>query len=103
MYARMTLLEIDTLRSSMDEALARFRRDVAPALREQPGYRGVYVMSSPEGKGALLSLWDTESQASGEADGFYTAALEQFATIFRAPPGRERYEVVFVDEVAPTG
>jgi hypothetical protein len=103
MYARMTLLEIDTVRSSMDEALARFRREVAPALRDQPGYRGVYVMSSPDGKGALLSLWETESQATGEADSFYASALQQFATIFRATPGRECYEVVFVDEAARTG
>jgi hypothetical protein len=103
-FARLTLLEIDTVRVSMDDALAHFRNEVAPRLRAQAGYRGVFVLSTPEGKGALLSLWETEEQAATEGDHqFYGEVLEQFATFFRAAPGRERYEVVFVDEPAPTG
>jgi hypothetical protein len=103
MFARLTLLEIDTVRVSMQTALERFERDIAPRLRSQPGYRGVYVMTTPEGKGALLSLWDTEEQAAieGEHD-FYGEALGSFATLFRSAPGRERYEIAYVDEAAVT-
>ncbi len=99
MYARLTLLEIDTVRTSMDAALAQFEDEIAPRLEEQSGYRGVFVLTTPEGKGALLSLWDTEAQAAIEASEqpFYAEALGRFATLFRSPPGRERYEVVYVD------
>jgi hypothetical protein len=104
MYARVTLLEIDTVRTSMDAALALFREHTAPRLREQPGYRGVYVLTTPEGKGLLMSLWDTEQEAATEGDhGFYEAELGHFATLFRSPPGRDRYEVAFVDETMRTG
>lgn len=99
MFARLTLLEIDTVRMSMDAALDSFQTDIAPRLREQPGYCGVFVLSTPEGKGALLSLWETEEQAAVEGDHqFYGEALGSFATFFRSAPGRERYEVVYVDQ-----
>jgi hypothetical protein len=100
MYARLTLLEIDTVRTSMTAALAQFETEIAPRLREQPGYRGVFVLTTPDGKGALVSLWDTEAQAAVEGDHFYVDALGRFATLFRSPPGRERYEVSYVDEPA---
>jgi hypothetical protein len=103
MYARLTLLEIDTVRMSMNDALDRFRSEIAPNLREQPGYCGVFVLSTPEGKGALLSMWDTEAQAATEGDhNFYGEALGSFATFFRSAPGRDRYEVVYVDEPTRT-
>jgi hypothetical protein len=41
MHARVTLLEIDTLRTSMTDALERFRSETLPRLRVQPGYLGV--------------------------------------------------------------
>ena len=99
MFARLTLLEIDTVRVSMNEALARFESDIAPSLCEQPGYCGVFVLTTPEGKGALLSFWSTAEQAATEGDHqFYGEALGNFATFFRSAPGRERYEVAYVDE-----
>jgi hypothetical protein len=98
-HARLTLLEIDTLRISMDAALARFVEDIVPQLRKQPGYEGVMVLTTPDGKGALLSLWETAEQAATEGDHqFYTEALGKFATFFRSPPGRERYVVAYTDE-----
>ena len=102
MHARLTLLEIDTVRTSMAAALERFQAEVLPGLREQPGYRGVFVLTTPEGKGALMSLWDTADQAATEGDhSFYATALGAFATLFRAPPGRGSYEVAYADE--PSG
>ena len=94
MYARSTLLEIDTLRLSVDEALELFEAGVMPRLREQPGFRGIYAMTTPEGRAMLLSFWDTAEQAdaSGES-GWYPEVLTEFTTLFRTPPGREHYEV----------
>lgn len=98
MYARVTLLEIDTLRVDMADAVEIFEAEVLPNLREQEGYRGIYVLTTPEGKGVLLSLWDTEEAAEAAADsGWYAETLERYMTLFRAAPGRERYEVAFVD------
>ncbi len=101
MYARVPLLEIDTMRTSVAGALALFREQVVPRLQAQPGYRGVYALTTPEGKAMLMSLWDTEAEASTEGDHtFYTEELGRFTTVFRSPPGRERYEVALVDEPA---
>ena len=99
MYARVTLLEIDTLRATVDAALEKFRERTLDRLRAQAGYRGVWVLATSEGKALLMSLWDTEAQADVEADhNFYGEELGHFATLFRSPPGRDEYEVLLVDE-----
>jgi hypothetical protein len=103
MYARMTLVDIDIVRTDMQSALALYKENVLPGLRDQAGYAGVIVMSTHEGRGAVLSLWDTAEAAEANADdGFYSEALERFVTIFKSPPGRERYEVVFAELPAAT-
>jgi hypothetical protein len=57
MYSRVTQLEIDTVRIELYQALAVFREQVEPMLREQE--------------------------------------------VFRSPPGRESYEVLYADAPAP--
>ncbi len=104
MYARVTLLEIDVVRVSMDDAVGRFRTHTLPLLHDQPGYRGIYVLTTPEGRAALVSLWDTEEQAATDGDhSFYGEELGSYAMLFRAAPGRDRYEVALVDQPARTG
>ena len=96
MYARVTQLEIDPLRSSVDDALELFESTVVPMLVDQPGYAGAVALVTPEGKGLVSTFWDTEEQADASPEnGFYSDVLSKFVTVFRAPPGRERYEVVF--------
>jgi heme-degrading monooxygenase HmoA len=98
MYARVTLLEIDTMRATVPGAVALFEREVLPDLRAQEGYRGVLVLATPEGQAALVSLWDTEDQAeAGAPAGFYAETLQRYVTLFAAPPGRERYEVLVAE------
>jgi hypothetical protein len=67
-YARVTLLEIDTVRTTVADALEQFRSQTVPRLRAQPGYRGVWAMTTDEGKALLMSLWDTEAEADTEGD-----------------------------------
>jgi hypothetical protein len=99
MFARVTLLEIDTMRASVADVLERFRGETLERLRIQPGYQGVWVLATPEGKGLVMSLWDTQAQADIEGDHqFYGKELGHFAALFRAAPGREEYEVLYVDE-----
>jgi hypothetical protein len=101
MYSRVTLLELDTVRLDVDEALERYRREILPQLQRQPGYEGCFVLVSPEGQGLVMSLWSGEEEMDAST-GIATEALETFATIFRAPPGRERYQVRLADVPALT-
>jgi hypothetical protein len=98
-YARVTTLEIDTVRIGMDEALARYREQFVPRLQKQEGYGGMIVFSTPEGKGLVITLWESEDAArstEGE-EGLYSEVISSFMTVFRAPPGRDHYELVFTD------
>jgi len=100
MFARVTMFEIDMLRTSAEAALERFKQSVLPAARKQPGYEGLYVFHTPGGKGCIVSLWATkEAAAAGEASGYYDQQLAQFVSFYKSPPGREHYEVMLVDKV----
>jgi hypothetical protein len=104
MYARSTLLEIDTMRVSVDDALAEFERSVLSRLGQQPGFAGVYALTTPEGRAMLLSFWDTPEQADASGDaGWYPDVLAEFTTMFRSPPGREHYEVRIARPPVTTG
>jgi len=92
-FARVTLLEIDTLRVSVDDALKLFEEGVMPGLRDQPGYLGVYAMATPDGKALLMSFWESAAQAETTENTWYTGVLEEYMTIFRSQPGRESYDV----------
>jgi hypothetical protein len=96
MYSRVTQLEIDTMRVDVDEAAWLFREHVIPRLREQEGYEGAIALSTPEGKGMIVTFWETEAEAQ-DVSGFASAELERYVTMFRSPPGRELYEVAFAD------
>jgi heme-degrading monooxygenase HmoA len=96
MHARVTLFEIDTLRIGLDDALQLFKQRVLPRLRQQPGCEGVIALETPEGKGMLISFWDTASAVSTSIEtGFYDEQIAEFTMFLRQPPGREHYEVVF--------
>jgi heme-degrading monooxygenase HmoA len=96
MFSRVTLLEIDAVRVGIDDAVRVFREGVLPGLRAQDGYRGALVLATPEGKGVIVSLWATEEAATAAAE-LASEAIERHTTMFRAPPGREHYEVVVYD------
>jgi hypothetical protein len=101
MYSRVTQIEIDTLRIGIAEAVVLFRREVLPRLREQEGYEGVCVLTTPDGHGLLVSLWTTAAAAEAGTDtGSYPETLDWLLTIARSDPGRERYEVAFADAPA---
>ncbi|HET7177724.1 MAG TPA: hypothetical protein VFI63_03465 [Solirubrobacterales bacterium] len=107
MYARVTTLEVDTVRIGVDDALARYREQFVPRLAAQEGYEGVLVFSTPEGKGLVITLWDSEEAAlAGTEDesGLYTEVIRSFMTVFRASPGRDHYELAYTDlSSLPTG
>ncbi len=98
MFARVTLFEIDTLRINLDDALEKFKELIVPEARKQEGYEGMYVMSTPEGKGLVMSLWASkEAAVAGVESGYYDEQVAKFVALFRAPAGREHYEVVIAE------
>ena len=104
MFARVTLFEIDTLRTSLDDALEQFKELIVPEARKQEGYEGMYVMRTAEGKGVIMSLWASEeAAATGVTSGYYDEQVAKFVAVFRAPPGREHYEVVIAEAPGMTG
>jgi heme-degrading monooxygenase HmoA len=101
MVARVTLAEIDSVRIRVEDTVERYRDSVLPALEDEDGYQGCYVLTNPHGKALVLTFWESEEAAeAGLASGFYAEQLEKFVTFFRAPPGRETYEVVLADAPA---
>jgi heme-degrading monooxygenase HmoA len=101
MIARVTLAEIDSVRLKVEDAVELFKESVVPALREQEGYEGAYVLTTEEGKALVLTFWaDEEAAEASVASGHYSEQLEKFVTFFRSPPGRETYRVVVAE--APT-
>ena len=98
MVARVTLAEIDSVRTSVTRAVQRFSELVVPVLHAQPGYEGCYVLTSDEGKALVLTLWDDDEAADvGVASGMYAANVEKFVTLVKTPPGRETYHVSLLD------
>jgi hypothetical protein len=91
MFSRVTLVEIDALRIGVEEAVTLFSNEVLPDLRRRPGYEGALVLTTPEGRGMILTFWDREEHAAPDED--YANRIARYVTLFRAPPGREGYRV----------
>ena len=103
MVARVTLAEFDTVRMSIDAAVELYKESVVPELQQQPGYEGVYVLANPQGKLLTMTFWENEEAAeAGISSGYYTAQVEKFVTYFRAPAGRETYEVALAEAPSVT-
>ena len=103
MVARVTVAEIDPVRQNPRRAIERFQSVLIPALHEQEGYEGCYVLLSEEGKALVITLWSSEEAAhDSRVSGFYRSQIEKLSDVvfFRAPPGREGYEVVIAEAPA---
>ncbi len=100
MVVRATEAEIDVVRTNPNDAIALFKESVIPALHEEDGYEGCYVLLSEEGKMLVLSFWTTDEAARAtRLSGFYQDQIEKFSdlVVFRAAPGREAYDVVVAE------
>ena len=96
MYSRVTLLEIDTLRADVDDVVQQFETTLLPVIREQPGFEGLLVMVTAEGRGMVVSVWESEEAVAASA-GLAAGAVEEFVTLYRSPPGREHYRVAYAE------
>jgi heme-degrading monooxygenase HmoA len=100
MVVRATEAEIDVVRTNPADAIALFERSVLPALRDEEGYEGCYVLLSEEGKMLVLSFWESDEAARAtRMSGFYEQQIEKFTdlVVYRQAPGREAYDVVIAE------
>ena len=81
MVARVTLAEIDAVRTRVEDAVQLFEDSVVPALSEQDGYEGVYVLVTPEGKALVMTFWEDEE----------AAAVRSFQRALRTPAREVRH------------
>ncbi len=101
MVARVTLAEIDAVRTSVARAVEHFERAIMPRLQSQDGYEGCYVLTTHEGKALVMTFWRDEKAADESiASGLYRTNVEEFVTILRSSPGRDAYEVAIADAPA---
>jgi heme-degrading monooxygenase HmoA len=106
MVARVTVAEIDPVRQDPRQAVARFESELVPALHEQDGYEGCYVLLSEEGKVVVVTFWATDEAANAtRTSGFYQSQIDKLAdfVIYRSAPGREAYDVVVSDTPVTAG
>jgi hypothetical protein len=102
MVARVTLAEIDAVRTSVPRAVRFFEESVLPELHEAEGYEGCYVLVTPEGKALVTTFWTDEVAAEAAiAAGLWSAQVAKFVTVMRTQPGREAYDVVVAEAPAP--
>jgi len=95
MYARVTHFEVDTVAISIPNALKRFEELILPPLRAHPGYKGLTLLTNAQGRGMLLTFWETEEAANaGLASGFWDEQISKFVTFYRQQPEREQFEVL---------
>jgi heme-degrading monooxygenase HmoA len=100
MVVRVTEAEIDVVRTNPADAIQVFKQAVIPALHEQEGYEGCYVLLSEEGKVLVLSFWESnEAARATRLSGFYQEQIEKLAdlVVYRQAPGREAYDVMIAE------
>ncbi|MDI3341956.1 MAG: hypothetical protein QJR03_15640 [Sphaerobacter sp.] len=102
MYARMmqALIKPDQLAT----AARLCREGVLPAVRLEPGFKGMIVLTDPgTAKGLTLTLWTTEAAMyAGESSANLEPHLERLAEALAAPPTRESLIVRALDAPRPT-
>ena len=106
MGARVTVAEIDPVRQDPRQAIERFEGELVPALQEQDGYEGCYVLLSDEGKVLVITFWSSDETARAtRTSGFYQSQVDKLSdfVVYRSAPGRDAYDVVVSDVAALTG
>jgi len=92
MHARVTHTQIHL--DKMDEA-QKLYESLEPTLKGRNGFVAARLFTDrSSGKGISITTWDTEADMlSVESGGTYQEVIQQFASMFAAPPTTEHYEV----------
>ena len=94
MYARVITARFQP--GKFDEAVTLFRDSTISELKQQPGFKGVLLLSdSTTHKGMTITLWETEADAhaSGVGSDHLQAQFAKIASLVAAAPVTETYLV----------
>ncbi len=93
MHARVVHVQIRS--EKLDEAIRLFQESVVPAMKQQQGNKGGFLLiDRATGKGLAVSLWESEAaMTAGETSGYLQEQLAKFKEVFAQPPSPEHYEV----------
>jgi heme-degrading monooxygenase HmoA len=83
-----------TSSESLPKVVQLFKTQALPLVSRQPGFRGVYLMTKPNGEFMVLNIWDTEEQANAwPQNPEHRNISAQLKPLLSGAPGRDGYEV----------
>ncbi len=93
MYARVTTINVRP--DKVEEAVGITSDSVLAAAKEQPGFKGMHLLSNRETcKGVAITFWETrEHLEASEKSGYYGEQVDRFSEILTGPPEMEVFEV----------
>ena len=92
MFARLTITQVQV--DKINEPVKLTKESIIPAAKSQKGFSGAYLLTQPNGKSIMISLWETEEDAvTNEQSGYYQQQVGKVKDFLAAPPVREGYEV----------
>ena len=84
----------ETAPANLDGIVRIFLEQALPLVSGQPGFKGVYLLTKPDGEFMVLNIWDTEQQAEAwPANPDHKEVVAQLKPLLTGPPAREGYEV----------
>ena len=79
---------------SLDKVARIFEVQAGPLVLGQPGFKGVYLMTKPNGEFMVLNIWDTEEQANAwPQNPEHQQVVEQLRPLLSDAPACDGYEV----------
>jgi len=92
MYARLTTTQ--TAVDKTDQAVEIWRDKVGPALKQQKGFKGAYLIGDhATGKGISITLWESEADVKA-TDAALPQLIALFEGMFTGQPTIETFEVM---------
>lgn len=71
-----------------------FREQAFPLVSRQLGFRGVYLLTKPDGEFLVLNIWETEEQANDwPQNPKHQQVVTQLRPLLSGPPTRDGYHV----------
>ena len=83
-----------TLAERLDKVAQIFREQAVHSVSRQPGFKGVYLMTKPNGEFMVLNIWDTEAQANAwPQNPQHQQVVAQLMPLLTGAPMHDGYQV----------
>jgi heme-degrading monooxygenase HmoA len=79
---------------SLGEVARIFKEQAVPLVSRQTGFKGVYLMTKPDGDFMVLNIWDTEEQANAwPQNPEHQRVGAQLRPLLKGAPARDGYGI----------